>query len=99
MNKYTLDKFWLGLVAGILLPPITAFIIYQIAFASKFSFSISSEMASHLTSYMVAVFKLGCLSNLLVFLPTFYLKMNNASKGVMASTFLCFLVVLIYALI
>ena len=97
MNKYKLDNFWIGFIGGIVLPPITAFILLQITFASKFDFDISSQMYGHIQDYIAEVFKLGCLSNLLLFLPGFYYKMNNLSKGVIASTFLCFFGVLIYS--
>ena len=99
MNKYTLDNFWYGMVVGVIFPPITAYIILLITFTNKLSFDLSGEMYSYVTDYIVSVFKLGCLSNLLAFLPCFYFKMNAASKGIMAATFLCFFSVLIYSFI
>ncbi|NQY67558.1 MAG: hypothetical protein HRT72_07535 [Flavobacteriales bacterium] len=79
------DKFWIGLLSGMVTPLIIILIYYKVSYGGvSFSYFWDRMSASSLESKLISVATVG---NLGVFFLYFWLEADRASKGVVSSMF------------
>jgi len=91
MEFSRLNKLWVGLILGIMLP-IFCFSVYWLFFQRDIHFSEDDIRYLVNKELMINVFKMCCGSNLILFYLGINKRMVNFAKGIIGS-------VLIYALI
>jgi hypothetical protein len=85
-----LDKFWIGTLAGTLLPFLGFWIVYlYVSYERSLSWATFWKMFNTGDDHRAAVMTLSLIANMLAFwLFFFYWKLNHASKGLVFVTML-----------
>jgi hypothetical protein len=81
-----IDKLWIGLTLGLIVPAITFFMIYLFAYP-KHSFVTYYEMIAA-KKFLSQILSLAVIPNIGVFFLFIWANRLSAAKGVLAATFI-----------
>jgi hypothetical protein len=85
MTKQRLDKIWVGVVLGFVLPCIFFYVFYLV----NYSYTTFKIMVEHYFEVggIAALLSLSLLTNLTVFFALYWTKFQMAPRGVILATF------------
>jgi len=92
--KKELDKFWIGIVLGLLVPQLIMFLFYlQVYFKKMDMLTFIKRIWD--TDIFSPLISLCCIGNLAAFFIFYYLYYNDSARGVIIATFIYTLIVVV----
>lgn len=93
-----MDKKYIGIILGIILPAITTWFLYKYSYGGQYSWDdfVNAMIMLNSMSTMLAV---ACLSNLAVFTIFAYTDKLNIARGLIISTVLWAIVIVVFKFI
>ena len=92
--KKEFDKFWIGIVLGLIVPLIVMFLFYLQVYYRKMDIPTFIKRTWD-TDIFSPLISLCCIGNLATFFIFYYLYHNDSARGVIISTFIYTLIVVV----
>jgi hypothetical protein len=90
--KKEFDKFWVGIITGLLVPQLIMFLFYLQVYYRKMNVQSFIKRIWE-TDIFSPLISLCCIGNLAAFFIFYYLYCNNSARGVIISTFVYTIIV------